>query len=78
MGRVLSRVSATSGVQTPWDERKAKPAGSISLDPVGPRAVIDPVHDSISLCTRIGRSSVRPLGDGGAVRAVNPMGAMRQ
>jgi hypothetical protein len=78
VGRVLSRVSETSGVQTPWDERKAKPVGSISLDPVGPRAVVDPVHASISLCTRIGRSSVRAPGDGWAVRAVNPMGAMRQ
>jgi hypothetical protein len=37
----------------------------------GLHVVEDPEHASISLCTRIGRSSVRPSGDGWVVRAVN-------
>jgi len=78
MGRVLSREMRRSGVPTPWDARKATPVRPISQGRAGPRAVEDPVHVSISLCTRIGRTSVRSPQDGRAVRAVNPTGAMRR
>ena len=78
-GWVLSReIFLSPGRRGSSPTPKASPVTSLSQDATGPRAVEDPMHVRRLSAQELGDPTLGRGGDGAAVRAVNPTGAMRR
>jgi hypothetical protein len=76
-GWVLSREIILSGASRPFPLAEDPTAASLSLDALGPRAVVDPMHVRRLSGQELGDPMFDRSGDSVAVRAVNPTGARR-